>query len=136
MEVPKASVMPLYVYGIWHRPDKRWIFGPAVATILKQRLLSETSSGEQTWQQHFNFVSLSTGFVQHQSKGTETRYDDSREGIYCEDVDPPTKDWGDRYIPWQDCEWIDLGKVYEFDWDDYRFWGGVDASNASGKPSW
>ena len=132
----KVGVMPLYVYGIWHRPDSRWIFGPSVVTILKQKMLSEDSSGEQVWQHYFHFVSLSTGFVQHRAKGTDTRYFDSRAGIYCEDVNPPTKDWGNRDIPWQDCEWIDFGTVTNFDWNKYRFWGGVDARDKRDKPSW
>lgn len=138
----KVGVMPLYVYGIWHKPDERWVFGPCVATIFKSKMLSEDASGCQTWRYNFCFVSLSTGFVQHRTKGTDNRDFDSRKSIFCQDVDPPTKDWGNRSIPWQDCEWVTLGSVvgaidaHRFDWDKYRFYGGKDNQAVKGKPSW
>lgn len=141
MSIPKVKVSALNVYGIWHKPDQRWVFGPSLISTTKSKMISEDAEGLQKWKVHLQFVSLSTGCVEHESTGITEHYYDSRAAAIYKDVKPPTKDWGSRKIPWEDCEWIDLGQVlgkteYGFNWDKYRYYGGKDAWTISETPSW
>ena len=141
MSIPTVKVSALNVYGIWHKPDQRWIFGPAMVATVKDRMISEDAEGLQKWKVHLQFVCLSTGCVEHKSTGITEYYYDSRATPIYQNVKPPSRDWGSRKIPWKDCEWIDLGEIlgttdYGFNWDKYRYYGGKDAWSERRTPSW
>lgn len=141
MIIPRVEVYIRNVYGIWHKPDERWIFGPDLAIIEKSRMILEDSEGLQKWKSNINFVNLSVGCIEHKSIGITEHYYDSRASNVYKNVKPPKRDWGSRKIPWDDCEWVDLGRLfgtqtYGFNWDKYRYYGGKDAWLESRTPSW
>ena len=78
MSIPTVKVSALNVYGIWHKPDQRWIFGPAMVATVKDRMISEDAEGLQKWKVHLQFVCLSTGCVEHKSTGITEYYYNSR----------------------------------------------------------